>query len=790
MDRLQLETTGLTPARPWTDAETSSQASRSPESTRRKRLSFFGRSNSDASKIPPPTLHATMPSTQSNPAVDPLNPPPHLQRPNTAQSESKRRTTDPLESIRNSLFGGRKHSATNSLVNPPRPSSRQSQKSSKKSRKSQSVDHSLVPFTQPGGSPKPPAKEGQFNSAKECMWHWSFIERVKLTISLDYRHHKKSSISPPFNFQHITHTARKHLPRLETVDEKDLTARFWAVNAYQKPKQQLTGIKAEDLEKRRDRSLSPGGRPTSSRRTTAPVPSAASHTVTRSVDETIFDETQETKFNPDDAYRSLEDVHNTEPPPPRRPSPKHYSSMSALSSPSTASKYRHVREQGSFDESRLTRSPPRPGPQRARTSLPAQPTEERRLLGQSFHEKQALPAIPQEEPTCRKDSKISTGSGSSAGYSLFPAPPGQKIDYPSSVKSNRPSMSAATVATVATLSSADALDESTWEDDIDFAYEQEAEAMCDFDWENTSCSVLPEENEPDSTVPSGHPSPVESSGSSSPSGGVRLSTSTYQPSAFTSDSSINNRARSSSAATSIFSSTEHVNQQHKRGSSVGHKGFQAARKTSTDPLSKSSPSLPLEHVPEVSTATPPPTFSLTEADMETSKKFPNSSSYFPLVDPVVPGYLSDPESTRTDGSRHRKSSSYSSYQSSERSLLLGSDTTRWSSASTSSIPDLLHSKRKSRSSVAKHRMSRPLESVPHSPSLDAEAQDEDNLTVPSRNSLWDKEQQDPLMMRRPDTVGDRTLLYSAGRTVQRGRSSTPSRMAKRPSADSDEAGWI
>ncbi|KAF2159817.1 hypothetical protein M409DRAFT_29629 [Zasmidium cellare ATCC 36951] len=716
-----------------------------------------------------------MGTSQSNAGVDPLNPPPHLQRPGTAQSESKRRTTDPLESIRNSLFGGRKHAAVDGL-NPPRPSSRQSQKS-KKSRKSQSVDHSLLPFTQQGASFKTPAKEGQFNSAKEY-----------------YRHHKKSSISPPFNFQHITHTARKHLPRLETVDEKDLSARFWALNAYQKPKQHLTGIKAEDLGKRRERSVSPGGRPVSSRRTTeasGPSPTAASHTLTCSVDETVFDETQETKFNPDDAYRSLEDVHNAPPthPPPRRPSPKHYSSMSALSSPPASSDHRHVRAQGSFDETRLSRSPPRPGPQRARTSLPVQSMGDKKLLGQSFHEKQPLPSIPQEESS-RKDSKISLGSGSSRAYSLFPAPPGQKIEYPSSVKSKRPSMSAATVATLSSQKT-DVLNESTWEDDIDFAYEQEAEAMCDFDWENASCSPLPEENEPDSAAPSGHPSPVESSGASSPSGGVRLSTSTFQPSAFTSDSSIANRARSSSAATSIFSSTENVNQQHKRGSSVGHKGFAAARKTSTDVLSKSSPSLTLEYVPEVvSTATPPPTFSLTEADIETTKKSPTSTSYFPAMDPFVPGYLSDPESAGTDGSRHRKSSSYSSYQSSERSLLLGSDTTRWSSASTSSIPDLLHSKRKSRSSVPKHRTSRPLESVPHSPSLDAEAHDEDNLAVPARNPLWDKSQHDSLMMRRPDTPGDRQVLYSAGRTVQRGRSATPSRTAIRPITDSDEAGWI
>jgi hypothetical protein len=40
-----------------------------------------------------------------------------------------------------------------------------------------------------------------------------------LTLSKDRSHLRKQSISPPFNFQHLSHTRRKHVPGLGTVDE-------------------------------------------------------------------------------------------------------------------------------------------------------------------------------------------------------------------------------------------------------------------------------------------------------------------------------------------------------------------------------------------------------------------------------------------------------------------------------------------------------------------------------------------------------------------------------------------
>lgn len=60
-------------------------------------------------------------------------------------------------------------------------------------------------------------------------------------------HNLKNRISRPFDFQHLTHTDRNQFPALEQASENDLVAEFWAVRASQAPRRDLTGIKAEDL---------------------------------------------------------------------------------------------------------------------------------------------------------------------------------------------------------------------------------------------------------------------------------------------------------------------------------------------------------------------------------------------------------------------------------------------------------------------------------------------------------------------------------------------------------------
>ncbi|KAJ4302868.1 hypothetical protein N0V90_001759 [Kalmusia sp. IMI 367209] len=57
----------------------------------------------------------------------------------------------------------------------------------------------------------------------------------------------KNRISSPFDFQHLTHTNRHHFAALQEASENELVAGFRAVRASQAPQRNLTGIKAEDL---------------------------------------------------------------------------------------------------------------------------------------------------------------------------------------------------------------------------------------------------------------------------------------------------------------------------------------------------------------------------------------------------------------------------------------------------------------------------------------------------------------------------------------------------------------
>jgi hypothetical protein len=57
----------------------------------------------------------------------------------------------------------------------------------------------------------------------------------------------KDRISSPFDFQHLTHTDRNQFASLQDASENELVVEFSAVRASQAPRRDLTGIKAEDL---------------------------------------------------------------------------------------------------------------------------------------------------------------------------------------------------------------------------------------------------------------------------------------------------------------------------------------------------------------------------------------------------------------------------------------------------------------------------------------------------------------------------------------------------------------
>ncbi|KAL1959030.1 hypothetical protein VTO42DRAFT_3271 [Malbranchea cinnamomea] len=57
----------------------------------------------------------------------------------------------------------------------------------------------------------------------------------------------KSSISDPFNFQHVTHTNPSQLPPLEHTHPHDLATEFSILRAAQRPQTELKGIRAESI---------------------------------------------------------------------------------------------------------------------------------------------------------------------------------------------------------------------------------------------------------------------------------------------------------------------------------------------------------------------------------------------------------------------------------------------------------------------------------------------------------------------------------------------------------------
>ncbi|KAF1957585.1 hypothetical protein CC80DRAFT_47780 [Byssothecium circinans] len=57
----------------------------------------------------------------------------------------------------------------------------------------------------------------------------------------------KHRISSPFDFQHLTHTDRHQFAAMQQASKDELVTEYWAARASQAPRRDLTGIKAEDL---------------------------------------------------------------------------------------------------------------------------------------------------------------------------------------------------------------------------------------------------------------------------------------------------------------------------------------------------------------------------------------------------------------------------------------------------------------------------------------------------------------------------------------------------------------
>lgn len=290
------------------------------------------------------------------------------------------------------------------------------------------------------------------------------------------------------------------------------------------------------------------------------------------------------------------------------------------------------------------------------------------------------------------------------------------------------------------------LSNASWEDDIDFCYENEAESTSDFNWNVNKRGPLGPEQSDGGVAPPAPPYHAHTPA-------------VISNSANSSSETIAERRRSQLASGSG---------KHRRGSSVGHRGFLAARGSSQDLKQVPSPVYITPDPVQVNVLSP--VLSVSGMEDENQKtQLSQGTVNLSNLNGVGADSLSDPESWRnSDDSRHRKSSSYGSYESIARPPLPQQPTNRWSVASASSMPDLLHSRSRSKLRLSKKTISAPLESLPQSPGDGGKAEHELDSTIVPR-SLRDPSIRTSFVKPKPQAPGDRAMLTSAPKAVKRGR---------------------
>lgn len=250
-----------------------------------------------------------------------------------------------------------------------------------------------------------------------------------------------------------------------------------------------------------------------------------------------------------------------------------------------------------------------------------------------YRAQQPLPALPQRANSKRDSKRMTVDSQLSCSTS---GSTGSTSDSRRSSQVARPP-TAGPWTTREERGSTAGLSEASWEEDVDFCYNQEAESTCDFNWD--------EHDEENDNV-------------------FRLSR--YLP---------QNDAPKQSAP---FASPPHSTSplQRQRSSIVGHRGFQHARTTSI-----------IHETPDHEA----------RAQKSQEKLVSENADSKPMFGPEIMhlgtsiGSISDGASTRTGSSGHHKSSSCASYESGVRPAPPGSDNGHSSVASLNSVPELMHS---------------------------------------------------------------------------------------------------
>lgn len=312
----------------------------------------------------------------------------------------------------------------------------------------------------------------------------------------------RQPISSPFNFQHVNHAGQDRLPNLTQVSEAELVSEFSAIRASQMPtKGELNGIQAQDLHFKNFSSVAldttsneqHGARPRSNSQRQRAV--LRKHTVSPLSPRSL------TYAKSYDTFKSP-----APPRPPRSPlSPTCPVALPARTSSRTASVLFDTFDPlatTSIERPHVPGGFRRPGPLSVPSPIsPPQddynsyfgspdmphavttPRDEAwpLMVSPSGHSGAELPDVQEEEEYfVKRQSRLSTSSGELRMSQSVPALRLRSLSQSggpeSPIRSQRPP-----------LSPGFRLGDDSWDNAIDYAYEHEAEADCDYQWDQ--CSV-------------------------------------------------------------------------------------------------------------------------------------------------------------------------------------------------------------------------------------------------------------------------------------------------------------
>lgn len=486
----------------------------------------------------------------------------------------------------------------------------------------------------------------RFDSGAECETRLCSMDSTSADIWPDCRYLKKMSISTPFNFEHVTHTDRQQLPPLHTLHEHDLPGRVRALSAHQRPKRQLDGIRADDLSEKLPAMGLVRGSPSS--RPSSPMPSqlpgqadpTAMHSRTISSAATQISCSLPRRDNVPVRKSSLAVLND-----------QRLNYLSQLVGPEAS-----VPDPSAADDCQDTQHP------QLDDGVPAAPT---RQVSTSDRSKLPLPAVPDVPPlrmlgdaAVASASSLCETASSTCSQSERWSQRSSGLRSPATSDLSRPSH----------IKSESIFSDATWEDDVEFCYRHEAESTCDFDWKVDE--------------------PVRSTSRSAPShGNVTPAPTTPSPLA--------QSERPDGSVSGVATCNAGPQRLPHRKTSVGHRGFLAAR---TDSVLGRQKSLAPKRVEVVSKSSKvsllSPVYSIAGCDGSPESPLTPSKGHFRDFDRtqrISIESLSDPESRKTSISQSRTSDAGST-RNAVRPAVDG--TPRWSSASSTCTPELLPSSRR------------------------------------------------------------------------------------------------